>query len=133
MAPGKNGQMVNRTPWAKDSKVWPTYMYFGVAALALVLNLVILVSYRFGINVANKAATMTTWVIMIGNLVVWSVAASLYRSEKDKGGKANDLWGWTCSSAADKIQDVFARDVNFDKFCTTQVSSHPWVVEIFWC
>ncbi|KAF2500606.1 hypothetical protein BU16DRAFT_523389 [Lophium mytilinum] len=125
-APGKDGSTVNRTPWAKDSKTWPTYMYFAVAAIALVLNMVILVSYKFGTKNANRAASVSTfftWLVMIGNLVVWSIAASLYRTEKNKNGKSNDLWGWTCSAAAREIQHVFHDDVNFDKFCKTQVSS----------
>ena len=58
---------------------------------------------------------------MAGNLIVWSVAASLYRTEKDKNGKSNDLWGWTCSPAATKIQKEFAGEVNFNNFCNIQV------------
>jgi len=126
-APGKDGGMVSRTAWAKDTKSWPTYMYFAVAAIALILNAVIIISYLCGgTKSANKAATISTffgWVVMIGNLVVWSIAASLYRTEKDKDGKPNDLWGWTCSAAAKEIQDIFKDDVNFDKFCHTQSAS----------
>lgn len=115
---------MNRTAWAKDSKVWPTYMYFGVATVSLVLNLIIIFSYKFGTKYANKAAVIATtfsWIVMAGNLIVWSVAASLYRTEKDKGGKSNDLWGWTCSPAAQKIQKEFAGEVDFDRFCNIQV------------
>ncbi|KAF2813898.1 uncharacterized protein BDZ99DRAFT_459647 [Mytilinidion resinicola] len=133
-APGKNGATVNRNPWAKDSKTWPTYMYFAVAATALVLNMVILVSYKFGIKNANRAASISTfftWIVMIGNLVVWSIAASLYRSEKNKNGKSNDLWGWTCSAAAREIQHVFHDDVNFNKFCKTQsISFYAGLVQV---
>jgi hypothetical protein len=120
-----NGTIVNRTAWAKDSKTWPTYMYFAVAFVSLVLNFIIIFSYKFGVKYANKAAVVATtfsWVVMAGNLVVWSVAASLYRTEKDKGGKSNDLWGWTCSPAAKKIQKEFAGEVDFDRFCNIQVS-----------
>ncbi|KAF2793726.1 hypothetical protein K505DRAFT_243686, partial [Melanomma pulvis-pyrius CBS 109.77] len=123
------GAPMNRTAWAKDSKVWPTYMYFGVATVSLVLNLVIIFSYKFGTKYANKAAVIATtfsWIVMAGNLVVWSVAASLYRTEKDKGGKSNDLWGWTCSPAAQKIQKEFAGEVDFDRFCNIQ--SVSWYV-----
>ncbi|ORX97287.1 hypothetical protein BCR34DRAFT_628634 [Clohesyomyces aquaticus] len=130
-----DGTTVMRTAWAKDSKVWPTYMYFGVAATALLLHLTILLSYKFGgVEKANKAATVTTWftvVTMLGNLVVWSVAAGLYRQQKDTGGKSNDLWGWTCSEAAQVIQREFAKEVNFDKFCSVQsVSWYAGLVQV---
>lgn len=126
---GPDGSTTRRTAWAKDSKVWPTWMYFLIAGVSLLLNFVILFSYKFGIETANKAAmvaTTFTWVVMLGNLVVWSVAASLYRTEKDKDGKSNDLWGWTCSAAARAIQKEFAKEVDFDRFCSVQVSFRPF-------
>jgi hypothetical protein len=67
---------------------------------------------------------------MIGNLIVWTVAASIYRKEKDKDGKPNDLWGWTCSAAARAIQKEFTHEVNFDQYCTTQsVSFYIGIVQ----
>ncbi|KAF2466545.1 uncharacterized protein BDR25DRAFT_306070 [Lindgomyces ingoldianus] len=129
-----DGSTVSRTAWAKDSKVWPTYMYFAVAAFTVLLHFIILLSYKFGVGHANKAATVATtfsWVVMIGNLVVWSVAAGLYRREKDLGGKSNDLWGWTCSAAAEAIQKEFVGEVNFDKFCNVQsVSWYAGLVQV---
>lgn len=121
-----DGSTISRTAWAKDSKTWPTWMYFFVAGVSVLLNFIILFAYKFGVDHANRAAyiaTTFTWIVMIGNLVVWSVAASLYRTEKDKDGKSNDLWGWTCSPAAEVIQREFADEVNFNQFCNVQVSS----------
>jgi hypothetical protein len=118
------GHSVSRTAWAKGTRAWPTWMYFAVAAVSVVLNFATVVSYRFGVDKANVASYVTStfsWVIMLGNLVVWSVAAGMYRSEKNKGGKSNDLWGWTCSAAARTIQKEFAGDVDFNKFCNVQV------------
>ena len=120
------GKTVNRTAWAKSTKAWPTWMYFAVAVGSVVLNFITVFSYKFGVEKANKVSYITsifTWVIMLGNLVVWSIAAALYRTEKDKNGKSNDLWGWTCSAAARAIQKEFAHEVNFDMYCTVQVSS----------
>ncbi|KAF2177852.1 hypothetical protein K469DRAFT_719324 [Zopfia rhizophila CBS 207.26] len=129
-----DGTVVNRTAWAKDSKVWPTWMYFLVAAIAVLLNLIILLSYRCGIDSANKAAMVATafsWIVKIGNLVVWSVAAGLYRREKDLNGKSNDLWGWTCSAAARAIQKEFSNEVDFNKFCNVQsVSWYAGLVQV---
>jgi hypothetical protein len=119
-----SGNIVTRTAWFHDSKVWPTYMYFAVAAISVLLNLAILCSYMCSVEKANKVAAVAsafTWCVLIGNLVVWCVAAGIYRSEKDKGGKHDDLWGWTCSAPAKAIQKDFA-EVPFDRFCTIQVS-----------
>jgi hypothetical protein len=125
-----DGTTVNRTAWAKDTKVWPTWMYFLVAGISLVLNLSIVISYCFGgVKHANRAAvvaTTFTWIVMVGNLIVWGVAASLYRTEKDKDGKSNDLWGWTCSPAARAIQKEFKTEVDFDRFCNVQ--SVSWYI-----
>lgn len=63
---------------------------------------------------------------MLGNLVVWVVAAAVYRNEKDKHGKSNDLWGWTCSPAAQLIQKDFAGEVDFNTYCSVQSAS--WYV-----
>jgi hypothetical protein len=122
-----DGTVESRTAWAKDTKSWPTWMYFLVAGIAVLLNLIIILAYLFsGVKRANKAATIATvftWIVLIGNLVVWSIAASLYRTEKDKNGKSNDLWGWTCSPAAKAIQKEFAKEVDFNRFCNIQVST----------
>jgi hypothetical protein len=119
-----NGHTIQRTAWAKDTRAWPTWMYFAVAAVSVILNFGTVFSYKFGVDKANVASYVTStfsWVIMLGNLIVWSVAAGMYRGEKDKNGKSNDLWGWTCSAAARAIQKEFADDVDFDRFCNVQV------------
>lgn len=121
-----DGTIKNRTAWAKESKVWPTWMYFVVAGISLALNLLILVAYAFGVDKANLIASVSTafsWTMLLGNLVVWCIAASLYRTEKDKDNKSNDLWGWTCSPAARKIQKEFAGEIDFNRYCDIQVSS----------
>ncbi|KAF1973439.1 hypothetical protein BU23DRAFT_464360 [Bimuria novae-zelandiae CBS 107.79] len=124
-----DGSTHSRTAWARDSKTWPTWMYFLVAGVSVLLNFTIIFSYKFGVDKANKAATVATvftWVTMLGNLVVWCVAATLYRTEKDKNGKSNDLWGWTCSPAAKLIQREFAHEVDFNTFC--RVQSISWYI-----
>jgi hypothetical protein len=118
------GHVVTRTAWAKDTRAWPTWAYFAVAAVSVVLNFSTVFSYKFGVDKANVASYVTStfsWLIMVGNLVVWSVAAAMYRSEKDKNGKSDDLWGWTCSAAAKAIQKEFAGEVDFDRYCSVQV------------
>jgi hypothetical protein len=119
-----NGHPIKRTAWAKDTRAWPTWMYFAVAAVSVILNFGTVFSYKFGVDKANVASYVTSifsWAIMLGNLIVWTVAAGMYRGEKNKNGKSNDLWGWTCSAAARAIQKEFADDVDFNRFCNVQV------------
>ncbi|KAF2130059.1 hypothetical protein P153DRAFT_366534 [Dothidotthia symphoricarpi CBS 119687] len=127
------GSTITRTAWAKDTKAWPTYMYFAVALVSAVLNFVTIFSYKTGVGKANTASLVASgfnWGVMIGNLAVWCVAATLYRTEKDKGGKHNDLWGWTCSAPARAIQREFANEVDFNRYCSVQgVSFHIGVVQ----
>ncbi|KAH7138224.1 hypothetical protein B0J11DRAFT_450246 [Dendryphion nanum] len=125
-----SGQTVTRTAWAKNSKTWPTWMYFLIAGIALLLNLIIIIAYLFGgVKHANRAAYLTTTfttIVMLGNVGVWIAAATLYRTEKDKNGKSNDLWGWTCSPAAQAIQKEFVAEVDFERFCNVQ--SVSWYI-----
>ena len=124
-----DGSTTVRTAWAHDSRTWPTYSYFGVALLSTVLNFATVFSYRFGVGTANSAsyvASVFSWADMLGNAGVWVAAALVYRKEKDRNGKSNDLWGWTCSAAAQVIQRDFAGEVNFNAYCNIQSAS--WYV-----
>lgn len=118
------GARVSRTAWAKDTKAWPTYMYFAVAVVSVVLNSITLFRYKYGVAKANTASYIASgfsWGILVGNFVIWCVAAAMYRAEKDKGGHSNDLWGWTCSAPARAIQKEFADQVDFNRYCDIQV------------
>jgi hypothetical protein len=106
-------------------------MYLGVAAVSVLLNLVTMLSYKFGVGKANIASFITSifsWVNILGNFVVWCVAAGIYRAEKDKNGKSNDIWGWTCSAGARAIQKEFVGDIDFGKYCNVQ--SVSWYIGI---
>jgi hypothetical protein len=117
--------LVRRTAWAKDSKAWPTYMYFAIATVSLVLHISVLVAYRLStkaLNVASKMSTLVSSLILLGNLTIWVVTVAIYRHEKDLNGKSNDLWGWTCSGPAKALQKTFEKEVQFDTYCNIQVS-----------
>ncbi|KAF2675232.1 hypothetical protein BT63DRAFT_450217 [Microthyrium microscopicum] len=120
------GLTTRRNAWSKGSKNWPTYMYFGVAATSLLLNACMLAGYLFSVRAANIASTVATlweWLIMLGNFGFWLAGVIIYRTEKDKGGVSNDIWGWTCSTGAQNVQDAFKDLIDFEKLCQTQSSS----------
>jgi len=87
-----------RTAWAKDSRAWYTYMYFGVALASFLFDLTIVVAYCRGVKKANAVAAVATWwstTVQVGHVVVWIVSAAIYRYGKEPvGGRFLDLWGW---------------------------------------
>ena len=114
-----------RTAWAAGTVSWYTFLYFGVSAVTFILNAVILASYCWGVKKANKASTFASvWsgVILVTHVVIWAVAVAIYRYGKvPKDGRSTDLWGWTCSTAADEIQSQVP-NLDYSKYCTAQVS-----------
>ncbi|KAF1808372.1 hypothetical protein P152DRAFT_462647 [Eremomyces bilateralis CBS 781.70] len=122
---------IPRGPWSRDSKVWPTYLYLGVAIASLLLHVGIFIAYLRSVRAANRAATLATgftWAVTLMNLVIWVVGAATYRTAKDDGGGAgSDLWGWSCSAVADEIQGVFG-EVRFQSLC--QVQGYSWYLGI---
>jgi hypothetical protein len=130
-APSPTGGTVDRTPWHASTRAWPTYMYFAAALASLLLNGAIFGFYACSVRAANRAhvaAVTFDAVVLVANLVVWVVAAALYRAEKDKGGVPNDIWGWACSAGAKEIQKAFRDQVDFDSLCDVQTSS--WAVGV---
>jgi ABC-type glycerol-3-phosphate transport system permease component len=87
-----------RTAWAKGSRAWYTYMYFGVALTSFVFDLAIVVAYCRGVKKANKVAGVAVWwstAVQVGHVVIWILSAAIYRYGKEPvGGKFRDLWGW---------------------------------------
>lgn len=124
-----DGTTTTRTAWAHKSRTWPTFSYFGIALVSTLLNFATVLSYAVSVSRANTVSVISTvfsWVVMLGNVLVWAVAAGVYRAEKDKGGKSDDLWGWTCSPAARALQGEFKTEVDFGKYCDVQ--SAGWAV-----
>ena len=113
-----------RTAWAAGTIAWYSYVYTAVAAVSFVLNAAILIAYARGVKQANAVGKVNSYwgyLVQIGHVIVWAVSAGIYRYGKEPvNGKFRDLWGWTCSTAADELQAVVT-DVDFGKFCTIQV------------
>jgi len=115
-----------RTAWAFQTRAWPTYMYFSISLMSLLLNSAIIMSYIGGVKAANITArigTVFTILLILMDIGIWTAAVIIYKVEKDilTDGKHTDIWGWTCSSAAREIQGVFT-NVPFDKYCNIQTA-----------
>lgn len=116
----------------EEQPIWPehrnliyTYVYFGVSIVSMLLNAIIVVSYCHGVRRANSAATISTvWstIIILAHISIWFAGVAIYRYGKHKvNDKWEDLWGWTCSKAAQDIQP-FVKEISFEKYCNVQVS-----------
>lgn len=102
-------------------------MLLGIAAVTFVMNLITLGSYICGVEAANKSASATSAVgvvLLVVHVVAWAVAAGLFRMAET----GNDLWGYSCSSAADEVQAQVQSYLNFNKLCSYQVSCMPLLV-----
>jgi hypothetical protein len=99
----------------------------SVSSLTLVISILIIVGYLWSISHANRMSdtlgTATTVIEMIAHLAIWIGTAVAYRVART----GNDLWGWSCSDAADKIQSVF-QEVDFGANCDSQTNS--WYASI---
>jgi hypothetical protein len=116
-----------RDPWAKGTQIWPTILLLTTSSLTVIVSMITVIGYFRGVKTANKHAskigTPMTVVEMAAHLAVWLSTMIAYRV----GKTGKDLWGWSCSPKAQKIQDVFP-EVSFDFFCKLQGGS--WVASI---
>ena len=92
-------------------------------------NLIIMVGYIWSVKTANRIATISVtfdWIIIALNFGIWAAAVIVYKAEKEKieAGVHNDLWGWSCSDAAAKIQGPFDGVLDFGRLCNVQVSQN---------
>lgn len=97
----------------------------GVSALGLIANAIVVVSYFGGQKAANDASSVASFFSGLGiliHLVVWAVAAGLFKQQNATNGVENDLWSWSCSTTADARAEAFKKVVNFDFLCKTNVS-----------
>ena len=118
-----------RNPWPKETKIWPTYMLLAASGSTVVLALVSLVFYCCAYDRAHRSWKLTL-VRNVMHVLIWITVSALYRYEKSLGGKPDDLWGWSCSPEAQKIQAEFQDVVHFRSLCTAQVCLYSKLIFI---
>ena len=117
----------SRTAWPTNVETAFNNVYFTFAVISLLLNVITLWAYFRGIEEANKTARVATiWSVIIValHLIAMITGVAVYGAGADskaKDGTNRDLWGWSCSSAAENIQP-WVKDTKFSKWCTVQVS-----------
>jgi hypothetical protein len=104
------------SPWAKDSVVWPTYLLLTASGITCFLCVSRLIADRCG-SVAAKYKKMFSLSYDIFHVVAWVGVSVLYRVFKTE----RDLWGWTCSREAERVQGAFEGVVAFEGLCSLQV------------
>ena len=111
--------------WPQSSKLWPTYVTLGVAALSAIFASATLLAYFWGTKYANRwnIARTTLTVISIGFvLVFWAISAYGLQSTSDWNGQGSrSLWSSTCD-ATEQQHELFGHVINFRRFCLMQVA-----------
>lgn len=109
---GKGG--VALTPWAPDTKTWPTYMLLAASILTFL-------GAAFSLLRAccsSRTKTMFSFLYYITHVGIWAGIAVAYRL----GKTGKDLWGWSCDMKPDgPRQTLFKDDLNFKVMCDLQV------------
>ncbi|TVY34537.1 hypothetical protein LOCC1_G007780 [Lachnellula occidentalis] len=114
-------------PWVTPTTLWPTAMLLSIATVTFVMDLITLCSYCCGVGAANTASSVTSvlgYVLLCVHGAAWVVAAGLYRMARD----GRDLWGYSCSDAADGVQEQVKSFLDFGKLCTMQQGT--WYISI---
>ncbi|TVY51583.1 hypothetical protein LCER1_G006798 [Lachnellula cervina] len=115
---------LGRSIWPKvDAKVWPTIMLLASSLITFLMSLFVLCFYCLCFKRASESwkLVVVTYVVHIG---VWLVVTTLYRQQK----ALNDIWGWSCTEIAAKLQNEGHSKVNFQHLCKIQTAS--WVLSI---
>lgn len=96
----------------------------SVSGLGLISNAVVIIAYLRGQKAANDASSVASFfsaLNMVAHLVIWAVAAGVFKQQNAVNGIENDLWSWSCSTTADARAATFI-EVNYGFLCTTNVS-----------
>ena len=122
--------------WPESSKLWPTYLTLGVAALSTILATATLMAYFWGTKVANRwniARVTLSVIFIIFSIVMWAIAIfALQSTSSFDGTGSQSLWSATCDSTEEQ-HELFGHIVNFRQFCLMQVHSlKPPLKVLFW-
>ncbi|KAF1926621.1 uncharacterized protein M421DRAFT_211971 [Didymella exigua CBS 183.55] len=101
--------------WSKKEglKMYPTYILLGAAAVAGVLNIVlVLAALTKAVRRTTKVSNISTMVMSSICLALW-IAVTSYYGTWDSSETSWDLLSWTCAN-----RDYGHKDVDFGETCT---------------
>ena len=101
------------TPWAKDTKLWPTYMLLASSALTFLGALFALLKFC----ISRKSRAVFKIIFYFIHIAVWVVVTVMFRV----GRTGDDLWGWSCQMVGGERAELFKEILNFDALCKAQV------------
>jgi hypothetical protein len=113
----------NLHPWASPTTLWPTIMLLSIAIVTFLMNFITICTYMCGVGAANKTSSVFSivgYIMLAAHVVVWAVSAGAFKM----ANTGHDLWGWSCSSNADAIQEQVKAFMDFGQLCTIQVRFH---------
>lgn len=116
--------------WPTNPKLYPTYILLIVSLMSLSIDLLHLGARYCGSASARKADLMASKLrhtIMVIQAIASATGAGIFKGTRD-AGSGQDLFGWTCSGAADQFAAVNSSDL----ICQSNVSPslHPYYAPI---
>jgi len=106
--------------WPTDPKLYPTYILLIVSLMSFCIDLLNLGTRYCGTASARKAglaASKIRYMVLVIQAIASATGTGVFNGTK-AAGSAQDLFGWTCSSAADQFADVNSSDL----VCNSNVS-----------
>ncbi|KAK1760037.1 hypothetical protein QBC47DRAFT_396046 [Echria macrotheca] len=124
-------QQTKNTPgaWPTHPNLLPTLMLMVIAILAGSFDLCLLLAYLFPtmartfLRIATKSYNILTCAKGVSYVLVSAVCKGGF-DYGNASGQNNDLWGWTCSSAADKFDSLTQASAN----CSGQTAA--WYIAL---
>jgi hypothetical protein len=106
--------------WPTDPKLYPTYILLIVSLMSLCIDLLHLGARYCGTASARKADFMASkirYTVLVIQAIASATGTGVFNGTK-AAGSAQDLFGWTCSPAADQFANVNSSDL----VCNSNVS-----------
>jgi len=106
--------------WPTDPKLYPTYLLLITSLATLVID-VFSLGERYCGNALKKSAenmiSKMRYALLVFQAIGAATGAGVFKGTQ-AAGSAQDLYGWTCSDAADQMASINSSDL----ICNSSVS-----------
>ncbi|KIW30784.1 uncharacterized protein PV07_02485 [Cladophialophora immunda] len=85
--------------WPNHIDVWPTWVMLGAAVIAVIVQILSLLTFCGGVR-RLRETHLHTWAVFFTSLLgiaAWVAAAVYFKWQDNEGKKSWDLWSWSCT------------------------------------
>lgn len=112
--------------WPTNPKLYPTYLLLITSLITLTIDIFSLGERYCTSASAKKADTMISkmrYALLVFQAIGSATGAGVFKGT-EAAGSAQDLYGWSCSDAADQMSSVNSSDL----ICSSNVSRFRWLL-----